>query len=337
LVSALVPLERADHQREPVLPGQQPDGDLRLQPALFGEAGLAEPVALAGLEVTRAHVAEHQRRRPEPGMRSARLRQPLPPLLLRIDGQPALDSPAGGRRDAGLLENPQAVKLADRLDDPGQNQVAEHAVPAGRGVEPGHLVAALERVEQTAHPRRGDRQPTAARRLQAQAEFRLPGRDPLPPRGLQHLHPGLVVRRPQVLDLPRAPPRRPHDLHRRRARLRPHRPHIRHQPTLRATVSAQLQPPGTESQQLTGLHQSRPPDLGLSQVKHAPPVLIMGCHPLIASVTVGSHLIELRAAARSPAEFKLDNTAGRHHSRLGQRTRTAATSEAQPRERAGVR
>jgi hypothetical protein len=36
----------------------------------------------------------------------------------------------GGRLDARLRENPQAVELADGLDDPGQHQVPEYVVPA---------------------------------------------------------------------------------------------------------------------------------------------------------------------------------------------------------------
>lgn len=66
------------------------------------------------------------------------------------------------------------------------------------------------------------------------------------PTGLQ---PGLVVRGPDVLDLTRAAPRGPHDLHRRRARLRLHRPHIRHRPALRAVVSAQIRFPRTRNPQ----------------------------------------------------------------------------------------
>ena len=46
-----VALEGGDHEREPVLPGKQADGDLRLQAAFLGEAGLAEAVAAVGLEV----------------------------------------------------------------------------------------------------------------------------------------------------------------------------------------------------------------------------------------------------------------------------------------------
>jgi hypothetical protein len=66
-----VALESAHHQREPVLPGQQPDRDLGLQPALLGEPRLAEPVPGVGLEVERADVVEDQAGRAEPGVRGA--------------------------------------------------------------------------------------------------------------------------------------------------------------------------------------------------------------------------------------------------------------------------
>jgi hypothetical protein len=52
----LVPLKGADHERKPVLPGEQAYGDLRLQPPFLGEPGLAEPVTLVGLEIQGAHV-----------------------------------------------------------------------------------------------------------------------------------------------------------------------------------------------------------------------------------------------------------------------------------------
>ncbi len=48
--------------------------------------------------------------------------------------------------------------------------------------------------------------------------------------------------------------------------------------------------------------------------KRTPPVLIVGSQPFIASVAIGSDLIELRAAPGGPAEFELDNTAGGYHS-----------------------
>jgi hypothetical protein len=77
----------------------------------------------------------------------------------------------------------------------------------------------------------------------------------------------------QVLDLPRAPLRRPHDLHCRRARLRPYRPHIRHQPTLRPAVSAQVQLPRTANQQFTALRRRQLPNPVLSQGQPRPDYL----------------------------------------------------------------
>ena len=75
----------------------------------------------------------------------------------------------------------------------------------------------------------------------------------------------LIVRLPDVLDVPRPTPRRIHDLHHRRARLGFHRPDIRHQATLRAAVSAQVQLPQTANHQVTIPLQQRPSKLGLSQ------------------------------------------------------------------------
>src|SRR2546430_2596269 len=51
----LVALERIDHQRETGGVGEQPDGDLRLQPALFGEPRFPKPVTGIGLEIQSAH------------------------------------------------------------------------------------------------------------------------------------------------------------------------------------------------------------------------------------------------------------------------------------------
>jgi hypothetical protein len=117
----LVPLEGGDHGEKPVLPGEQRDGDLRLQPPLLGESRLAKTVAPIGLEVERGHVVEHQAGRAEPGVGRAGHRQPLPPRLPRVLRQPALDRRVRRRRDPGLLKDPQAVELAYRLDEPGQH------------------------------------------------------------------------------------------------------------------------------------------------------------------------------------------------------------------------
>ena len=62
---------------------------------------------------------------------------------------------------------------------------------------------AQQGIPQMPHPRGRDRQraPGVSIRLQAQIELALPGRQPLPRRGLQQLHPGVVMRRPQMVDL----------------------------------------------------------------------------------------------------------------------------------------
>jgi hypothetical protein len=74
----LVPLERRHHEREPVLAGEQADSDLRLQAAFLGEPGLAESVALIGLEIQGGDVVKDQAGRTQPGM-GAGSGDPLPP------------------------------------------------------------------------------------------------------------------------------------------------------------------------------------------------------------------------------------------------------------------
>ena len=168
-----------------------------------------------------------------------------------MDGQAPLQGAVGARCHPGLLQHPQRVQLAGRLDDPGQHQAPEHVVPAGRILQAQHPVCPLEGICQVAHPRRRDRQrPGWPGAVQSQAELQLPGRDPLLRRGLQRLQLRLVVRRSQVLDLARPSPRGPHDLHRGRARRGLHSPHVRHQATLRATPSAQVQLQRTENPQV---------------------------------------------------------------------------------------
>ena len=56
---------------------------------------------------------------------------------------------------------------------------------------------------------------------------------------------------------PATPVRGVHDLHRRRARRRLHRPHIRHPATLRPRISAPTQLPRTKNMQVTALSLSR--------------------------------------------------------------------------------
>ena len=172
--------------------------------------------------------------RAEPGVRGAGRGQPLPPLLFCIGRQAPLQGAVERRRRLGLIKDPQAIELAGRLDDPGRHQVPEHLVPARRVIEPENPVCLLEGIHQVAHLRGGDRQRPAARRLQAQVELGLPGRDPLLRRCLQGLQRRVIVRRPEMLDLPRSAPRGPHDLHRGRTQRGLHGPHIRHQATLKA-------------------------------------------------------------------------------------------------------
>ena len=59
------------------------------------------------------------------------------------------------------------------------------------------------------------------------------------------------MRRAQMLDLPRPPLQGVHDLHRRRARRRPHRPRIRHQATSEPLISAHTQVPRTTKPQVS--------------------------------------------------------------------------------------
>jgi hypothetical protein len=94
----------------------------------------------------------------------------------------------------------------------------EHLIPARRNREPKHVIGMRQRVQQAAHPRRGDRQrPARHPRLQAEVQLALPGCQLLPPGGLQQFHLGRGMRRPQMLDIPRPAVPGVHDLHGRRA------------------------------------------------------------------------------------------------------------------------
>jgi hypothetical protein len=68
----LVPLERADHQREPAGIGQQANGDLRLQAPLLGEPALPETITRIGLEIQGGAVVKDQAGPAQPRMPSAR-------------------------------------------------------------------------------------------------------------------------------------------------------------------------------------------------------------------------------------------------------------------------
>jgi hypothetical protein len=226
-----VALERGHHQREPRGVGEQADRHLRLQAAFLGEPALPEPVPSVGLEIQGADVIEHQAGPAQPRVRGARRRQAPPPRFLRVGGQAALKRGIRRRADPGLVQHPQAVQFAGRLDDPREHQQAEHLVPARRPVQPQHPVGALQGVQKVPRPRGRDRQRAASgpsAEARAERKLTLPGRHPLPRRGPQQLQLRVIVRGPDVLDVPRSPVRGVHDLHRPRARGGPHRPHVRH-------------------------------------------------------------------------------------------------------------
>ena len=134
-VSARLPSKACDGQREPGGIGQQAQGDLRFQPALFGEAGFAEPVTGVGFEVQRRDVEQHQRCGPQPGMCGTGRSQRLAPARLGVAAQPALDRRVGRRGRPDLAEHPFGVDLAARFDDPCQHQIAKHVVALGGRLE----------------------------------------------------------------------------------------------------------------------------------------------------------------------------------------------------------
>lgn len=105
----LVALERLHHQRKPRRVGEQTDGDLPVQATFLLEPGLAEPVGGIGLEIRRAHVVEHQRRRAQPGMLSARRRQCLAHRAFGEHRQATRYGAVGDRLDAGLTRNESAL------------------------------------------------------------------------------------------------------------------------------------------------------------------------------------------------------------------------------------
>jgi hypothetical protein len=137
-------------------------------------------------------------------------------------------SRGSSRRHPGLLQYPQAVQLANRLNDPRQHQIAEHLIPASSPAKAQHPVRSLERINQVPHPRGRDRQrpAPASAETEAQIQHALPGGQPLPRDRLQQFQLGVIMRGPDVLDLPRPAMVGVHDLHRYGARRRPDRPHV---------------------------------------------------------------------------------------------------------------
>jgi hypothetical protein len=198
----------------------------------------------------------------------------LPPGVLRIGRQPPLQRGIRRRRHPGLFQHPQRVQLADRLDDPRQHQVPEDLITAGGPVKAQALTGTGQGIEQASHPRGGDRQrpASATAKARAQIQHALPGGQPLPCDSFEQLQLGVIMRGPDVLDLPRPAMAGVHDLNRRRARRRLHRPHIRHPATLEPRASAQIRTPKTTNPQVTASSPPDPSDREPSQV-----ILPSGC------------------------------------------------------------
>ena len=197
-----IALERRDVERKPGGVGEQPQGDLRIQPPFLREAGRTKPIASVGLEMQSCHVIKHQTGRPQPGMTSARSRKCLPEFGFSEHRQASLECAVGRRIDSGLLEHPQRVDLARRLDDAGSDQIAKHLIATGGGVETQNAVGLTQRLPQVCRSRGHDLQRSADRAglIQPQIQALLTGRQPLSAEALS-TSAGLVVRRTQMLDL----------------------------------------------------------------------------------------------------------------------------------------
>ena len=158
-----------------------------------------------------------------------------------------------------------AVLVVDDLIPPVRGGPGSARAPAGGTLHPRRRPARspAPHSREPAHPA-GDpsaRTLSAARhrhrRNPGQGQGRPARRPALPRDGNEELQLGVVVRGPDVLDIPRPPPRRVHDLHRRRARGRLHRPHIRQRATLRPRISAQIHSPTTRNRQVTAVGELR--------------------------------------------------------------------------------
>jgi len=119
----------------------------------------------------------------------------------------ALDRRIRGRAEAGLLQHAQRVEFAGRLDDPGEHQSAEHLVPAGGDVQTQRGEPAGQGISQVPHPGRGDRQRRSrpgrrAGLVQTEVKLALTCLQTLPGNSFQQLQLGVIMRRPDVLDVP---------------------------------------------------------------------------------------------------------------------------------------
>ncbi len=238
----LVSLEEADLEGEPLPVHQQPDHDLRVHPAFFREADLAEVVFLLRLEIQGGDVVQTQG--DIPGAQcvgETQGRELVTVLPRRAPGQGAAHGLLTGRGAPQVTEYPPGVQDRGWFHDPGDHQVPEHRIT--HRVKPEIGEHAHQRVVQ--HPRgRGDHPRCRHRshrggllaweqgRILGGAEqrrLRRPGLDPereltLPrvahqvpgPRD-QQAQLGLGVRRAHMRHDPAPPADRFHELDRRRA------------------------------------------------------------------------------------------------------------------------
>ncbi len=144
-VSALF-LRAADLQREPAPVDQQPDHDLRVDPAFLGVADLAQVVFLLRLEVQRRHLVETQGDVPTGHrMGETRCGDPVAVVPIRAGaGQGALHRRVAGRAPTQIGQDPPGVQQRRGFHHPGDHQIGEHRI-AGR-VEPQPVVHAGQRL-----------------------------------------------------------------------------------------------------------------------------------------------------------------------------------------------
>jgi hypothetical protein len=258
----LVSLKAADLEREALPVDQQADHDLRIDPAFFGVADLAQPVLVLRLEVERRDVAEHQRDvaagqhvgEAQPG-------EPVTVVPVEAAAQCALARGQARRDPAHLCQHPVRIQQAGRLDHPGDHQVTEHLItqraePEIR-IHPGqHVIQQARRRLQRPHPRH--HRPGTRRRPAAEQHRPARGRDH---RGLPGLRsdpeienalPVVLEQAPRLLHeqpelrlvagrahMPHDPAPAPHrlrDLHSGRPRCGTHPPNPSHQQSLRARL-----------------------------------------------------------------------------------------------------
>jgi len=218
---ALVSFELVHLQRESALVHEQPDKDLRVNPALLAHPDPPEPVFALGFEVEGRAVIEHHRQRAVPGgVRVCGRRELRPPVLLHGTGE---GTPHRRQRRRGrnpeFVPHSQRVRHARRLHNTCQDEAAERVV-ADRG-EPEPGIRGSEDLPQ--HPRPRPRHCRRSRHRRHRAELVEIERDPpsqladpFPRDREQHTELLLTMRGADVLNNRADTARLRHDLHRRR-------------------------------------------------------------------------------------------------------------------------